>query len=71
MKKAMVTGDLNGDGKPDILERAGWWEQRHYLEHRYENLSPNLKLADAARRSSLRVWEEIPRQPRASRMRCG
>ena len=28
---------------------AGWWEQRHYLEHRYENLSPNLKLADAVR----------------------
>jgi hypothetical protein len=28
---------------------AGWWEQRHYLERRYENLSPALKLADAAR----------------------
>ena len=28
---------------------AGWWEQRHYLERRYENLSPNLKLADAVR----------------------
>jgi hypothetical protein len=28
---------------------AGWWEQRHYLEHRYENLSPQLKLADAVR----------------------
>jgi hypothetical protein len=28
---------------------AGWWEQRHYLEHRYENLSPNLKLAGAVR----------------------
>ena len=28
---------------------AGWWEQRHYLERRYENLSPQLKLADAAR----------------------
>jgi hypothetical protein len=20
-------GDLNGDGKPDLLEKAGWWEQ--------------------------------------------
>jgi hypothetical protein len=28
---------------------AGWWEQRHYLERRYENLDPELKLADAAR----------------------
>jgi hypothetical protein len=28
---------------------AGWWEQRHYLERRYDNLSPNLKLADAVR----------------------
>ena len=28
---------------------AGWWEQRHYLERRYENLSPDLKLADAVR----------------------
>ena len=28
---------------------AGWWEQRHYLERRYENLSPELKLADAVR----------------------
>ena len=28
---------------------AGWWEQRHYLERRYENLSPQLRLADAAR----------------------
>src|SRR5262249_34543455 len=28
---------------------AGWWEERHYLEHRYENLSPNLKPADAVR----------------------
>ncbi|MDX6580931.1 MAG: hypothetical protein QOI10_115 [Solirubrobacterales bacterium] len=28
---------------------AGWWEQRHYLERRYENLSPQLQLADAAR----------------------
>ncbi len=28
---------------------GGWWEQRHYLERRYENLSPQLKLADAAR----------------------
>ncbi len=28
---------------------AGWWEQRHYLERRYENLSPNLKLAEAVR----------------------
>jgi hypothetical protein len=28
---------------------AGWWEQRHYLERRYENLSPQLGLADAVR----------------------
>jgi len=28
---------------------AGWWEQRHYLERRYENLSPQLKLADSVR----------------------
>jgi hypothetical protein len=28
---------------------AGWWEQKHYLERRYENLSPQLKLADAVR----------------------
>jgi hypothetical protein len=28
---------------------AGWWEQRHYLERRYENLDPELKLADAVR----------------------
>ena len=28
---------------------AGWWEQNHYLERRYENLSPQLRLADAAR----------------------
>jgi hypothetical protein len=28
---------------------AGWWEQNHYLERRYENLSPALKLADAVR----------------------
>jgi hypothetical protein len=28
---------------------AGWWEQRHFLEHRYDNLSPQLKIADAAR----------------------
>ena len=28
---------------------AGWWEQRHYLERRYEKLSPQLRLADAAR----------------------
>ncbi len=28
---------------------AGWWVQDHYLERRYENLSPQLKLADAAR----------------------
>jgi len=28
---------------------AGWWEQRHYLERRYENLSPQLQLADAVR----------------------
>ena len=28
---------------------GGWWEQNHYLERRYENLSPSLKLADAVR----------------------
>jgi hypothetical protein len=28
---------------------AGWWEQNHYLERRYENTSPQLKLADALR----------------------
>jgi hypothetical protein len=28
---------------------AGWWEQNHYLERRYENLSPELHLAEAAR----------------------
>jgi hypothetical protein len=28
---------------------AGWWEQNHYLERRYENTSPGLKLADALR----------------------
>ncbi len=28
---------------------AGWWEQDHYLERRYENLSPQLRLAEAAR----------------------
>jgi hypothetical protein len=28
---------------------AGWWEQNHYLERRYENLSPQLRLADAVR----------------------
>ncbi len=28
---------------------AGWWEQRHYLERRYENLDPELKLAEAVR----------------------
>ena len=28
---------------------AGWWEQNHYLERRYDNLSPSLKLADAVR----------------------
>jgi hypothetical protein len=28
---------------------AGWWEQNHYLERRYENTSPALKLADALR----------------------
>jgi hypothetical protein len=28
---------------------AGWWEQNHYLERRYEKLSPQLRLADAAR----------------------
>jgi hypothetical protein len=28
---------------------AGWWEQNHYLERRYENTSPGLKLANALR----------------------
>ncbi|MGH2954573.1 MAG: hypothetical protein ACRDK9_11280, partial [Solirubrobacterales bacterium] len=28
---------------------AGWWEQNHFLERRYENLSPQLRLADAVR----------------------
>jgi hypothetical protein len=28
---------------------AGWWEQNHYLERRYENLSPQLRLAEAVR----------------------
>ena len=28
---------------------AGWWEQNHYLERRYENLSPDLELAEAVR----------------------
>ena len=28
---------------------AGWWEQRHYLERRYENTSPELRLAGALR----------------------
>ncbi len=28
---------------------AGWWEQNHYLERRYENLSPVLRLAEAVR----------------------
>lgn len=28
---------------------AGWWEQNHYLERRYDNLSPQLKIADAVR----------------------
>ena len=28
---------------------AGWWEQNHYLERRYDNLSPALKIADAVR----------------------
>ena len=28
---------------------AGWWEQNHYLERRYENLSPDLDLAEAVR----------------------
>jgi hypothetical protein len=28
---------------------AGWWEQRHYLERRYDDLSPRLQLADAVR----------------------
>jgi hypothetical protein len=28
---------------------AGWWEQRHYLERRYDSLSPALGIAPAAR----------------------
>jgi hypothetical protein len=28
---------------------AGWFEQRHYLERRYENTSPKLELADTLR----------------------
>ena len=28
---------------------AGWWEQRHYLERRYQQLSPALDIAPAAR----------------------
>ena len=28
---------------------AGWWEQRHYLERRYENTSPRLELASTLR----------------------
>ena len=28
---------------------AGWWEQNHYLERRYDNLSPQLRLAEAVR----------------------
>jgi hypothetical protein len=28
---------------------AGWWEQNHYLDRRYENLSPDLRLANAVR----------------------
>ena len=28
---------------------AGWWEQRHYLERRYDDLSPRLQFADAVR----------------------
>jgi hypothetical protein len=28
---------------------AGWWGQNHYLERRYQNLSPQLKLAPAVR----------------------
>ncbi len=28
---------------------AGWWEQNHFLERRYDNLSPQLRIADAAR----------------------
>jgi hypothetical protein len=31
---------------------AGWWEQNHFLERRYQNLSPALKLDDAARWAS-------------------
>jgi hypothetical protein len=26
-------GDVNGDGKPDLLEKAGWWEQPKSLEN--------------------------------------
>jgi len=35
-------GDLNGDGRPDLLERTGWWEQPaslagdpHWRKHEY------------------------------------
>jgi hypothetical protein len=28
---------------------VGWWEQNHYLERRYDDLSPQLRLAGAAR----------------------
>lgn len=28
---------------------VGWWEQRHYLERRYENTSPRLQLASTLR----------------------
>jgi hypothetical protein len=41
---------------------AGWWEQNHYLERRYENTSPDLKLADALR------W---PRDLRDARVAVG
>jgi hypothetical protein len=32
-----------------LVVAAGYGEERHYLEHRYENTSPTLKLADALR----------------------
>jgi hypothetical protein len=32
-----------------VVLGAGWWEQNHYLERRYENLSPDLNLAEAVR----------------------
>ncbi len=32
-----------------VVAVAGWFEQRHYLKHRFENTSPRLGLADALR----------------------